>query len=114
MAFCGLSTKPILKTLKETTQPSLKCGLQMMSQVQANSLPWESGGTLSKAKEQSMDTMWNRQNRIVLKNPDKFANMFENSPINTYYGKRHLGAAIGSPEFKNLYQRESKEVEVDN
>ena len=44
---------------------------------------------------------------IVLKNPDKMEEckkLFESSPINiTVEGKRHLGASIGSAEFKDSY-----------
>ena len=42
---------------------------------------------------------------LVLKNPDRLqeaTELFKNCPINiTTEGKRHLGASIGSSEFKN-------------
>ena len=50
-----------------------------------------------------MDTLLN----MVLKDPGQLEltkQLFQNSPINiTIAGKRHLGAAIGTDEFKNEY-----------
>ena len=108
MAFYGLSTNPILLSLKQkipsvyqvwladdaTGAGSLSELRKWWDVIQAEGIKY--GYYVKPSKS------W-----IVLKNPDKLDDcqrMFESSPINiTIEGKRHLGAAIGSVNFKNTY-----------
>ena len=114
MAFYGLSTKPILIRLKQDV-PSI-------SQV------WLADDATGAGKLSSLREWWDAIQRegkkygyfvkptkswIVLKDPGKLEEcrkIFETSPINiTVEGKRHLGAAIGSLQFKNDYINEKVE-----
>ena len=108
MAFYGLSTKPILQRLQQVTPT--------VSQV------WLADDATGAGKLSELRKWWDTiqsegvrfgyfvkpsKSWIVLKNPEKLQevkDMFETSPINiTIEGKRHLGAAIGSSQFKADY-----------
>ena len=108
MAFYGLSTNPILKRLQQE--------IPTISQV------WLADDATGAGKLEALRKWWDTiqsvgkrfgyfvkpsKSWIVLKDPGKkeqCEKLFQTSPINiTLDGKRHLGAAIGSPEFKNKY-----------
>ena len=108
MAFYGLGTNPILQKLK-TEIPTV-------SQV------WLADDATGAGKLGSLKDWWDliqkegenygyyvkpAKSWLILKDPmllEECQQLFSSSPINiTIEGKRHLGAAIGSDEFKNTY-----------
>ena len=108
MAFYGLGTNPILR--------NLKFALPNVSQV------WLADDATGAGKLEPLKEWWDliqkegvnfgyyvkpEKSWLILKDPSKLEEcqkLFESSPINiTIEGKRHLGAALGSTEFKNKY-----------
>ena len=108
MAFYGLGTRPILTRLKQSVPSVLqvwfaddatgagKLGVlrQWWEEIQTEGIRF---GYHVKPKKS-----W-----LILKDPARFdecSKIFESSPINiTIAGKRHLGAAIGTTQFKDDY-----------
>ena len=108
MAFYGLCTNPILQSSKQTV-PSVHQVWLADDATGAGSLPdlrkwWDAvkSDGLKYGYYVKPSKSW-----VVLKNPEKLEEcreIFESSPINiTTEGKRHLGASIGSQQFKNSY-----------
>ena len=108
MAFYGLSTKPILDRLQ--------------SQIADVSQVWLADDATGAGKLENLKLWWDAiqtegvkygyfvkpsKSWIVLKDPTKLEQCqktFQESPIQiTCEGKRHLGAAIGSEQYKNEY-----------
>ena len=108
MQFYGLSTKPILEILRDETPD--------VSQV------WLADDATGAGKLQPLKQWWDgikhqgvkfgyfvkpSKSWLILKDSSKVKEaeeLFKNSPINiTVEGKRHLGAALGTEEFKNEY-----------
>ncbi len=108
MQFYGISITPILNTLKQKVAE--------IYQV------WLADDATGAGSLQNLYTWWKlvivegkklgyhvkpTKSWLILKNPthlDQAKRLFEDSPINiTTAGKRHLGAALGSEEFKNEY-----------
>ena len=111
MAFYGLGTNPILQRL-HITVPQVAQVWLADDATGAGKLPdllkwWD------QVKEEGVKFGYfvkPSKSWLVLKDPSKLEEtkkLFENSPINiTTAGKRHLGAAIGSQEFKEEYIKE--------
>ena len=109
MAFYGLGTNPILQQLK-TNVPHV-------SQV------WLADDATGAGKLHSLNTWWDqiqqegikygyfvkpRKSWLILKDPeleDECKLLFNGSINITLAGKRHLGASIGTTEFKQEYHR---------
>ena len=114
MQFYGISVTPIIH--------SLRLQVQEVSQV------WLANDATAAGKIDRLRYWWDliikegvkhgyfvkpTKSWLVLKNPDKLEEVktiFKDCPINiTTQGMRHLGAAIGSNEFKNSYINEKVE-----
>ena len=108
MGFYGLGTNLILHTLKR--------------EIPAVSQVWLADDATGAGKLQPLKEWWEliqkegikfgyfvkpSKSWLILKDSSKYdecKKLFESSPINiTIEGKRHLGAAIGSSDFKNEY-----------
>ena len=122
MAFYGIGTNPILRTLR--------CQIPDVKQV------WLADDATGAGKLAPLKQWWlgiaeegkrygyyvkPSKSWLVLKDPSQLEetkNLFANSPINiTIDGKRHLGAAIGTEIFKNEYMEDKvskwcKEIEI--
>ena len=111
MAFYGLGTRPILINLRKM--------IPSVSQV------WFADDATGAGTLRNLRTWWDAIKRegvkfgyhvkptkswLIVKNEEKHdeaQELFHDSPINiTVEGKRHLGAAIGSPQFKEEYINE--------
>ena len=119
MGFYGLGTNPILQTLK--------------IKVPAVAQVWLADDATGAGKLQPLREWWDlieregkkfgyfvkpKKSWLILKDVSKLEEcqkLFESSPINiTVEGKRHLGAAIGSAEYKNEYFDEMVKKWVSN
>ena len=119
MGFYGLGTTPIIIILKKTVAE--------VSQV------WLADDASGAGKLHALRKWWDliqkegikygyfvkpAKSWLILKDSSKFEeceDLFRSSPINiTIQGKRHLGAAIGSSNFKNDYINEKVQTWVDN
>ena len=119
MGFYGLGTNPILHTLKRFAPD--------VSQV------WLADDATGAGKLQPLKQWWDlikkegvkygyfvkpTKSWLILKDNSKLTEckeLFASSPINiTVEGKRHLGAAIGSPDYKNEYIDDKVKTWVSN
>ena len=108
MQFYGVSITPILHTLRQQVEEISQVWLADDATGAGKILPlkrwWDltisEGGKFGNHVKPSKS--W-----LVLKDPqmlEQAKNVFKDNPINiTTSGKRHLGAAIGSKDYKNIY-----------
>ena len=110
MSFYGLGTNPILQTLKlefpkeEVSQAWLADDASAAGKLLALKLWWD---LIKKEGMKYGYYVKPSKSWLILKDHNKLEEcerLFASSPINiTVQGKRHLGAAIGSPNYKNEY-----------
>ena len=108
MAFYGLCTNPILQSSKQRIPSVHQVWLADDATGAGNLADLRNWWDLIKSDGVKYGYYVKpSKSWLVLKNPDKLEDckrLFESSPINiTVQGKRHLGASIGSHEFKNSY-----------
>ena len=109
MQFYGISITPILQTLKQQITEVSQVWLADDATGAGKILPLKRWWDLIKTEGVKHGYHVNKPSKswLILKDADRLEEVkevFQNSPINiTTSGKRHLGAALGSDEFKNSY-----------